>query len=48
MVETADDAQLGMWADELAHIGTHNAYHTGQIVLIRKLQGTWDPGKGVK
>jgi hypothetical protein len=26
----------------------HNAYHIGQIVYIRKLQGSWDPEKGVK
>ena len=32
----------------IAHIGTHNAYHLGQILEIRKLQGSWDPAKGVK
>ena len=32
----------------IAHIGTHNAYHTGQIIYVRKLQGSWDPNKGVK
>ena len=32
----------------IAHIGTHNAYHVGQIVFVRKLQGSWDPEKGVK
>ena len=48
VVETADEAHLAAWADEIAHIGTHNAYHTGQIVVIRKLEGTWDPSKGVK
>ena len=25
----------------------HIAYHTGQIVLLRKLQGSWDSSKGV-
>ncbi len=48
LVETADDAHLQQWASPVAHIGAHNAYHTGQIILIRKLQGTWDPTKGVK
>ncbi len=48
LVETADDAHLQQWASPVAHIGAHNAYHTGQIILIRKLQGTWDPNKGVK
>jgi hypothetical protein len=48
VVETASDAQLAKWAPDIAHIGTHNAYHTGQIIYVRKLQGSWDPDKGVK
>jgi uncharacterized damage-inducible protein DinB len=47
-VESADDAKLAKFASEIAHIGTHNAYHTGQMIYIRKLQGSWDPAKGVK
>jgi uncharacterized damage-inducible protein DinB len=35
-------------ANTIAHISAHNAYHTGQIIIIRKLQGSWDPAKGVK
>jgi uncharacterized damage-inducible protein DinB len=31
----------------LAQQNIHNAYHTGQILLLRKLQGSWDPSKGV-
>ena len=46
-VETADDATLAKFASAIAHIGTHNAYHTGQIIYIRRLQGSWDPSKGV-
>jgi uncharacterized damage-inducible protein DinB len=48
LVESADDKQLSEWASEIAHIGTHNAYHVGQIVFVRKLQKSWDPAKGVK
>ena len=47
-VEESDDAKLQSWYSNLAHISTHNAYHTGQIIYIRKLQGSWDPNKGVK
>jgi hypothetical protein len=47
-VETADEQKLQANASEIAHIGTHNAYHIGQIVYIRRLQGSWDPEKGVK
>ena len=46
-VESADDATLAKHASAIAHIGTHNAYHTGQIIYIRRLQGSWDPSKGV-
>lgn len=35
------------WSVPLAHMNIHNAYHTGQIVVIRKLQGSWDASKGV-
>ena len=47
-VEGADDATIAKNASLIAHIGTHNAYHIGQIVFVRKEQGSWDPAKGVK
>ena len=48
VVETADDRKLQSIASEIAHISAHNAYHTGQIIEIRKLAGTWNPDHGVK
>jgi len=48
LVESADDKKLAEIAPIVANIGTHNAYHTGQIVYARKLQGSWNPEKGVK
>ncbi len=47
-VQSASDADLAKGANMIAHVGTHNAYHTGEIVYVRKLQGSWDPSKGVK
>jgi uncharacterized damage-inducible protein DinB len=47
-IEAADDANLKKQADNIAHVSAHNAYHTGQILYIRKQQGSWDPEKGVK
>ena len=47
-VESADDAKIALWASTIAHVGAHNAYHIGQMVYVRKLQGVWDPNKGVK
>jgi uncharacterized damage-inducible protein DinB len=47
-VESADEAKLTKWYSTIAHIGTHNAYHIGQILYVRKLQGVWDSSKGVK
>ena len=48
VVEGMDDATLKKFANTIAHIGTHNAYHVGQIVVLRRQQGSWDPSKGVK
>lgn len=47
-VESSDEAKLKDSYSEIAHIGTHNAYHIGQIVYVRKEQGSWNPEKGVK
>jgi len=47
-VEGADDATLAKNASLIAHVGAHNAYHIGQILYVRKLEGVWDPNKGVK
>jgi uncharacterized damage-inducible protein DinB len=47
-VETADEAKLKESAQTLTHISTHNAYHIGQIIYVRKEQGSWDPANGVK
>jgi hypothetical protein len=47
LVESTDDQQLAKWADTIGNICTHNAYHVGQIVYLRKLQGSWNPAKGV-
>ena len=47
-IAEADDAKLAKWATNIARISTHNAYHTGQIIYIRKMNGNWDPSKGVK
>ena len=47
-VEAADDAKLAKNASLVAHVGAHNAYHIGEIVMVRKEQGSWDASKGVK
>ncbi|HLJ85824.1 MAG TPA: DinB family protein [Candidatus Angelobacter sp.] len=46
-VETVDEAKLKESAQTLTHISTHNAYHIGQIIYVRKEQGSWDPKNGV-
>jgi uncharacterized damage-inducible protein DinB len=48
IVENADDAKLKAIAPTIQHISAHNAYHIGEIVVVRKEQGSWDPSKGVK
>jgi len=47
LVASADDATLEKIAPAIEHISTHNAYHTGQILYVRKLQGSWNPKNGV-
>lgn len=37
----ATNEQLMEWSTEIANMTAHNAYHTGQIVYIRKRQGWW-------
>jgi hypothetical protein len=48
LVENADDAKLKAIATTIANINAHNAYHIGEIVMVRKEQGSWDASKGVK
>jgi hypothetical protein len=38
-----DDTDLNY---DLAGTGVHNAYHFGQIVLLRRMQGLWPPKEG--
>jgi hypothetical protein len=47
-VESVDENKLQEWAPTVARMGTHNAYHIGEIVYVRKEQGSWNPEKGVK
>ena len=56
LLEKADEAKLNelappnntmSWWQLIASINAHNAHHGGQIVLLRKLQGSWDSGTGV-
>ena len=48
LVSSADESKLQAWAPTIANISTHNAYHTGQIIFVRKLHGNWNSEKGVK
>lgn len=47
IVQNASDKQLTEWAPTLVNISAHNAYHTGQIVIVRKQQGSWKAAYGV-
>ncbi|HEY0462028.1 MAG TPA: DinB family protein [Pyrinomonadaceae bacterium] len=56
LLETANETKFSktvsatnemLWAVLLSHVNLHNAHHGGQIVVIRKLQGSWDASKGV-
>lgn len=45
--EAVSRSNQASWATLISNINAHNAYHAGQILLIRKLQGNWDRSKGV-
>lgn len=47
-IEEADDAKLQSWYSNIANMNTHNAYHTGQILYIRKQAGNWNAERGVR
>ena len=47
VVQDADEEKLKKIAPTIANVSAHNAYHTGQIVVVRKQQGSWDAAKGV-
>ncbi len=56
LISLADDAKFGEaisaenssnWAELISNVNAHNAYHGGQIVLLRKMQGAWDHNAGV-
>lgn len=40
-MEQATDEQISKWGATVANICSHNAYHTGQIIYIRKRNGWW-------
>lgn len=55
-MQNADEAKFSQpvsqtndrkWSSVISDINTHTAYHVGQILLLRKLCGTWDASKGV-
>jgi uncharacterized damage-inducible protein DinB len=45
--DTAPPKNESKWSEIIAAINAHNAHHGGQIVLLRKLQGSWDSSGGV-
>lgn len=47
-IQNAPESKLQKWYNIISHLSTHNAYHTGQIIYIRKMRGNWNPEKGVK
>ncbi|UZR96371.1 DinB family protein [Chondrinema litorale] len=42
LTEKATDKQLIEWSTEILNMTAHNAYHTGQIIYIRKRNGWWN------
>lgn len=56
LIERADEGKFDepvsrsdqtKWATLILNVAAHNAYHSGQILQIRKLQNSWSREKGV-
>ena len=47
LAEKVSESYDAPWSAPLAQMNIHNAYHIGQIVFARKLQGSWKDGQGV-
>jgi len=56
LINDADEAKFAepvsadnqtKWATLILNVAAHNAYHAGQIMLLRKTLGGWDRSKGV-
>jgi len=47
-VKNASEEQLQEWSSSITNISSHNAYHIGQIVYIRKKNNWWNNSSGVK
>ncbi|MEO6288257.1 MAG: DinB family protein [Dyadobacter sp.] len=41
LTKNATDEQIADWNVEIANMSAHTAYHTGQIIYIRKMNGWW-------
>lgn len=41
LTENATDKRIIEWSSDIANMAAHNAYHTGQIIYIRKRNGWW-------
>ena len=45
--QSVSSTNLAKWRTLISNISAHNAHHGGQILLLRKIQGSWDRSKGV-
>ncbi len=45
--EAVSATNSSAWSSVIAHVNAHYAHHGGQIVVLRKLQGSWDTEQGV-
>lgn len=42
LIEKATNEKINEWSIDIANMSSHNAYHTGQIIYIRKQNGWWN------
>jgi len=42
LIENSTESELSEFADDILSLAYHNAYHSGQIIYIRKQNGWWN------
>ena len=47
-IASSEDQKIAASSTVIAQINVHTAYHTGQIVYLRKRQGSWQAAHGVQ
>jgi hypothetical protein len=46
-IGAADENKLSKWYQTIADLTAHNAYHIGEMIYVRRIEGAWNPANGL-